>query len=165
MLSILGMIEAIRISRAAYPYHLLHKEFNDRFMKLRPKLTKLVIKEGCTDRKLCTTILNDIWPDSRVLTLPVVLPSSKKGLLNTKMNFGTSGTNSLSNKGAKSPSTYGSSKNHIYGTSASSKRTTGISNQAGESASKKTTAKAYEIGKTRVGIQFIYILWLYIYSL
>lgn len=35
-----GMIEAVRISRAAYPYRLLHEDFMNRFGNLRSKVVK-----------------------------------------------------------------------------------------------------------------------------
>jgi myosin heavy subunit len=60
------MIEAIRISRAAYPYRVTHAEFLARFAQLRPKIAKRM-KELTLPSEQCMLLLNDIWPNQSYL--------------------------------------------------------------------------------------------------
>lgn len=60
------MIEAIRISRAAYPYRVTHVEFLSRFAHLRPRLTRRM-KELASDGERCGLLLADIWPNQTYL--------------------------------------------------------------------------------------------------
>jgi myosin-5 len=60
-----GMIEAIRISRAAYPYRMTHQDFVNRFAKLRPRaLKRAKSARPLTMAEKCGAILRDICPDA-----------------------------------------------------------------------------------------------------
>jgi myosin-5 len=61
-----GMIEAIRISRAAYPYRVTHSEFLSRFAQLRPRLYRR-LKDLQSPGEQCFLLLSDIWPNQTYL--------------------------------------------------------------------------------------------------
>jgi myosin-5 len=63
-----GMIEAIRISRAAYPYRLSHGDFLNRFAALRPRVMHKFTRT-LTQGEKCAAVLRDIWPDADKLVL------------------------------------------------------------------------------------------------
>jgi myosin-5 len=59
-----GMIEAIRISRAAYPYRLTHEEFIQRFQKLRSMYWWAKRETKQKPSQLCATLLKEVVPDA-----------------------------------------------------------------------------------------------------
>jgi hypothetical protein len=60
-----GLIEAIRISRSAYPYRVTHGDFLARFGKLRPKIIPKM--RTLLPSEQCALLLSDIWPNQYYL--------------------------------------------------------------------------------------------------
>ena len=60
-----GLIEAIRISRSAYPYRVTHFDFLVRFGKLRPRLIPKL--RTMVPAEQCALLLSDIWPNQYYL--------------------------------------------------------------------------------------------------
>jgi myosin-5 len=65
-----GMIEAIRISRAAYPYRLLHRDFLDRFGRLRPRLMRDLTDLTANSEKRCRALLESVCPSNALPKQP-----------------------------------------------------------------------------------------------